>query len=63
MKGIGERVVPGTSALFILFRKANWEKVIDRIAEYGGVVMHSSLSPEAEAKLQSALADREPKAA
>jgi uncharacterized membrane protein len=63
MKDIGERVVPGTSALFILFRKANWEKVIDRIAEYGGVVMHSSLSAEAEAKLQSALAESEPKAA
>ena len=63
MKEIGDKVLPGTSALFILFRKANWEKVIDRIAEYGGVVMHSSLSPEAEAKLQSALADSEPKAA
>jgi uncharacterized membrane protein len=55
MKQIGEKVVPGTSALFILFRKANWEKVLDRIAEFGGVVMHSSLSPEAEASLQSAL--------
>ena len=63
MKDIGEKVVPGTSALFILFRKDNWEKVIDRIAEYGGEVMHSSLSPEAEAKLQSALADNEPRAA
>jgi uncharacterized membrane protein len=63
MQDIGERVVPGTSALFILFRKANWEKVIDRIGEYGGVVMHSSLSPEAEEKLQSALAGSEPKAA
>jgi uncharacterized membrane protein len=63
MKDIGEKVVPGTSALFILFRKENWEKVIDRIAEYGGVVMHSALSAEAEAKLLSALADNEPKAA
>jgi uncharacterized membrane protein len=57
MKEIGERVVPGTSALFVLFRKANWEKVLDRIAEFGGVVMHSSLSSEAEAKLQAALED------
>ena len=64
IKDIGERIVPGTSALFILFRKANWEQVIDRIGEYGGVVMHSELSPEAEAKLQATLADSgQPKAA
>jgi uncharacterized membrane protein len=64
MKEIGQKVVPGTSALFILFRKGNWEKALDRIAEFGGVVMHSSLSPEAEAKLQSALdAAGTPKAA
>jgi len=57
MKEIGEKVVPGTSALFVLFRKANWEKVLDRIAEFGGTVMHSSLSSEAEAKLQTALGE------
>ena len=33
MKDIGGKVVPGTSALFILFRRANWETVLDRIAE------------------------------
>jgi uncharacterized membrane protein len=57
MKEIGEKVVPGTSALFILFRKGNWEKVLDRVGEFGGVVMHSTLSSEAEAKLQSALGE------
>jgi uncharacterized membrane protein len=55
MKEIGTKVVPGTSALFVLFRKSNWEQVLDRIAEFGGTVMHSSLSAEAEAKLQTAL--------
>jgi uncharacterized membrane protein len=57
MKELGEQVQPGTSVLFILFRKANWEKVLDRVAHYGGTVMHSSLSLEAEGKLQAALAE------
>jgi uncharacterized membrane protein len=60
MKELGERVQPGTSALFVLFRKATWEKVLDQIAQYGGTVMHSSLSPEAEARLQEALTAEEP---
>ena len=63
MKELGEKVQPGTSALFILFRKANWEKVLDRIGAQGGTVMHSTLSAEAEAKLQQALAEATPKAA
>ena len=63
MKDLGEKVQPGTSALFILFRKANWEKVIDRIGEHGGTVMHSTLTAEAETKLQEALTEATPKAA
>jgi uncharacterized membrane protein len=55
MKELGMRVSPGTSALFILFRKITWGKVLDRVGQYGGVLMHSSLSSEAEAKLQAAL--------
>lgn len=57
MKELGEKVQPGTSALFILFRKGSWEKVLDRIGQFGGVVMHSNLTPEAEAKLQAALTE------
>jgi uncharacterized membrane protein len=57
MKELGQKVQPGTSALFILFRKDNWEQVLDRVAEFGGTVMHSSLSPEAEAKLQAVLTE------
>jgi uncharacterized membrane protein len=60
MKELAEKVQPGTSALFVLFRKATWEKVLDQIAQYGGTVMHSSLSPEAEARLQEALIVGEP---
>src|SRR5262245_48877614 len=57
MKQLGEKLQPGTSALFVLIRRATWEKVIPHIAEHGGTVLHSSLTPEAEAKLQAALAE------
>jgi len=64
MKTLGERLQPGTSALFVLFRKASWEKVLEQVAQYGGTVIHSSLSPEAEARLQAALTEAgEPKMA
>jgi uncharacterized membrane protein len=57
MKELAAKVQPGTSALFILFREASWEKLLDRVAQYGGTVMHSSLTAEAEAKLQAALTE------
>ena len=57
MKELGEKLQPGTSVLFVLFRKATWEKILPHVAQYGGTVIHSSLSPEAEAKLQTALTE------
>ena len=64
MKQLGEKLQPGTSALFVLFRKATWEKVLPHVSQYGGTVLHSSLSPEAEAKIQAALTEgSEPKLA
>jgi uncharacterized membrane protein len=43
--------------LFVLFRKVTWEKVLPHISQYGGNVMHSSLTSEAESRLQSALTE------
>jgi uncharacterized membrane protein len=64
MKDLAGKLQPGTSMLFVLFRKVTWEKVLPHISQYGGTVMHSSLTPEAEAQLQSALtAGAEPKLA
>ncbi len=64
MKDLAGKLHPGTSMLFVLFRKATWEKVLPHISQYGGTVMHSSLTPEAEARLQSALTQgAEPKVA
>jgi uncharacterized membrane protein len=64
MKDLAGKLQPGTSMLFVLFRKVTWEKVLPHISQYGGTVMHSSLTPEAEARLQSALTEgAEPKMA
>ena len=57
VKDLAGKLQPGTSMLFVLFRKVTWEKVMPRISEYGGTVMHSSLTPEAETRLQSALTE------
>ena len=57
MKDLAAKLQPGTSILFVLFRKVTWEKVLPHISQYGGTVMHSSLTPEAEARLQSALTE------
>jgi uncharacterized membrane protein len=64
MKDLAGKLKPGTSMLFVLFRKITWEKVLPQISQYGGIVMHSSLTTEAENRLQSALLEgAEPKVA
>ena len=57
MKDLAGKLQSGTSMLFVLFRKVTWEKVLPHISQYGGNVMHSSLTSEAEARLQSALTE------
>jgi uncharacterized membrane protein len=57
MKDLAGKLQPGTSMLFVLFRKVTWEKVLPHISQYGGNVMHSSLTSEAESRLQSALTE------
>ena len=64
MKELAGKLQPGTSMLFVLFRKVTWEKVLPHISQYGGTVTHSNLTAEAEARLQSALTEgTEPKKA
>jgi len=55
MKELGEKLVPGTAALIVLVRKSTPDKVVPRIAQYGGHVIQSSLSHDAEARLDAAL--------
>ncbi len=57
IRSIGETLQPNTSALFVLIRKAQPEKVLADITAAGfkGRVIRSSLSPEQEQRLQAAL--------
>ena len=55
IRQIGETLQPNTSALFVLVRKAQPEKVLNELSGFRGRVIRSSLSPEQEARLQAAL--------
>jgi uncharacterized membrane protein len=55
MKDLGEKLQPGGAAVFVLVRQSTPDKVLPRISQYGGDVIHSSLSSEAEETLQEAL--------
>jgi uncharacterized membrane protein len=55
MKDLGARLQPGSAALIVLGSTDARDKVIDRVRGYGGEVLQSSLSTEAEEHLRSAL--------
>jgi len=60
VKSLAETIPPNSSALFILVRKVQPEKVLAELSGVKGKVLRTSLSPEQEKKLQEALADSTP---
>jgi uncharacterized membrane protein len=46
---------PGSSALFVLARRATPDKVLEELQGTGGTILQTSLSHDDEAKLQAAL--------
>ena len=52
---VRELVRPGTSALFLVVEDATPETAVRALGRYGGTILKTSLSKEAEEKLQSAL--------
>lgn len=58
MKRLGEDLAPGTAALVVLVRDSTPDKVLPRISSYGGRVVHSSLSNDAETHLREALGEK-----
>src|SRR5436190_24403993 len=46
---------PGTSALFLVVEKVTPDKAVEALKKFGGTVLKTSLSEEAEAELQSEL--------
>jgi uncharacterized membrane protein len=55
MKDIAAGFKNGTSALFVLCRKATPDKVLEKLQGTGGKILQTSLTHEQEAKLQAAL--------
>jgi uncharacterized membrane protein len=55
MKELGERMPPGGAVLFVLVHHSTPDKVLPRISQYGGEVVHTSLPTETEQVLQDAL--------
>jgi uncharacterized membrane protein len=55
IRQVADTLQPNTSALFVLVRKAQPEKVLAELSQFRGRILRSSLSPEQEARLQAAL--------
>jgi uncharacterized membrane protein len=55
MKHLSEDLEPGSAAVIVLVRESTPDKVLPRISPYGGRVIHSSLSDDAERQLREAL--------
>jgi uncharacterized membrane protein len=60
IRSLAKTLQPGHSALFVLVRKAQPEKVLAELSRFKGRVLRSSLSPEQEARLQAALSGAAP---
>ena len=59
VKDVGEKIEPGTSALFILAHDANTAGVLAVLREHkGGHVLQTTLDPEAEDAIRRALGDK-----
>jgi uncharacterized membrane protein len=57
---VREMLKPGTSALFLILEKATPDKAIAAMSKFGGTVLKSSLSEDAEHELQDALHGQQP---
>jgi uncharacterized membrane protein len=53
---VRDMLQPGTSALFLVVDKVTPDKALAALSKYGGRVLKTSLSEDAEQKLQEALA-------
>jgi uncharacterized membrane protein len=63
MRALSEKLQPNTSALFVLARGGTPERILPEVSKFGGTVLQTSLPPEAEQELQSALSEGELKRA
>jgi uncharacterized membrane protein len=55
MKALGETFTPGTSALFVLVRKATPDKVLEGLKGFKGKVIQTSLTKDKEEELRKVI--------
>jgi uncharacterized membrane protein len=55
MKDFGKDFTPGASALFVLFRDATGDKVLERLQDFKGKILKTSLSIDDEKRLKEVL--------
>jgi len=55
IRALGSTILPGTSAIFLLIRSFEEDKLLARISKYGGTILKTSLTKEHEEKLRAAL--------
>ena len=55
IRSLADSLKPNSSALFVLVRKAQPEKVLAEVEKFKGRILRTSLSPEQEARLAAAL--------
>jgi len=58
VKELSAQMKPNSSALFVLVRNVTPDKVLPEIKQFGGTLLRTSLSDEAEQRLQAALAQQ-----
>lgn len=63
IRQLGGTIEPNSSALFVLLRKINADKVLPELAEFQGRVLRTSLSDADEQRLRSALSEAHEQAA
>jgi len=51
---VKDMIQPGTSALFLVVEHATTDKAVDALSQFGGTVLKSSLSNDAQSELQAA---------
>jgi len=55
---VRDMLKPGNSALFLVLEQVTPDKAVDALKQFGGTVLKSSLSKDAEAELQEELSGR-----
>jgi uncharacterized membrane protein len=59
---VQDMIRPGTSAILVILRKATYDKFVEALRPYGGTILQTSLSHDAEQQLMKVLHGEDPKA-